>query len=49
MVSVQAECYTWLQKYLAGDSRKNELYVARHYDFLENQCFQEVNKISKTI
>lgn len=42
MKQVHSKCYSLLQKYLDGGSRKNEMYIARHYDFLVEQLFIEV-------
>lgn len=38
--------YEVLRTYLLGDSRKNELYFAKHMDFFETQFDAEVNLIS---
>ncbi len=36
------KCYDVLVAYLDGDSRKNELYMARHFRFFEKQITFEV-------
>ena len=36
------EGYDVLYTYLMGDSRKNELYIAKHIDFFESQISYEV-------
>ena len=37
------EAYDVLYMYLKGDSRKNELYIAKHIDFFESQISYEVS------
>ena len=42
MKKVLVECYDCLYVYLMGDSRKNELYMAKHIDYFGNQVSHEV-------
>ena len=42
MTRVLVECYDVLYTYLKGDSRKNELYIAKHIEFFESQISFEV-------
>lgn len=37
LVKIFVECYDLLYTYLMGDSRKNELYIAKHISFFESQ------------
>ena len=43
MTSVLVECYDVLYTYLMGDSRKNELYIAKHISFFDSQISFEVS------
>lgn len=40
---VVTSCYEVLAAFLDGDSRKNELYCARHVSFFESQIAAEVS------
>lgn len=40
------KAYDVLVAYLEGDSRKNELYMARHFRFFERQIVFEVCMVS---
>ena len=42
MVHVLVECYNVLYTYLMGDSRKNELYIAKYIDFFNSQISFQV-------
>ena len=42
MIKILVECYDVLYTYLKGDSRKNELYIAKHIEFFEAQISHEV-------
>ena len=42
MKKVLVECYDSLYVYLMGDSRKNELYMAKNIDYFGNQVGYEV-------
>ena len=44
MKKVLVECYDSLYVYLMGDSRKNELYMAKHIDYFGNQVGYEVTE-----
>ena len=44
MKKVLVECYDSLYVYLMGDSRKNELYMAKHIDYFGNQVSHEVTE-----
>ena len=46
MISILVECYDVLYTYLMGDSRKNELYIAKHIEFFETQISSEVSEIN---
>ena len=46
MKEILIECYDVLYTYLMGDSRKNELYIAKHIHFFESQISYEVNACS---
>ncbi|KAK2143235.1 hypothetical protein LSH36_861g02042 [Paralvinella palmiformis] len=41
LTAIMVQCYDTLHKYLMGDSRKNELYMAKHLDFFESQIANE--------
>uniref|UniRef100_A0A1I8GHA8 Inositol 1,4,5-trisphosphate receptor n=1 Tax=Macrostomum lignano TaxID=282301 RepID=A0A1I8GHA8_9PLAT len=41
LVKIFVECYEVLYTYLMGDSRKNELYIAKHIDFFRSQVVLE--------
>ena len=43
MTRILVECYDILYTYLMGDSRKNELYIAKHIEFFESQISFEVS------
>jgi len=43
MVHVLVECYNVLYTYLMGDSRKNELYIAKYIDFFNSQISFQVH------
>ena len=43
------KCYDVLVAYLDGDSRKNELYMARHFRFFEKQIIFEVKIVSNSL
>ncbi|EDV25315.1 uncharacterized protein TRIADDRAFT_55241 [Trichoplax adhaerens] len=45
--SIYCECYKLLNTYVMGDSRKNELYIARHIDFFQTRIGLN-NKIALT-
>ena len=49
MTRVLVECYDVLYTYLKGDSRKNELYIAKHIEFFESQISFEVRTFAKHI
>ncbi len=40
------QCYDVLYTYLMGDSRKNELYMAKHLNFFDSQVSFAVSKCS---
>lgn len=42
MVKLLVKCYEVLYTYLAGNSRKNELYIAKHLDFFNTQISYQV-------
>ena len=42
---IAKEVYNVLYAYLMGDSRKNELYIAKSLDFFENEILREVGVI----
>ena len=45
MIMIAKEVYNVLYAYLMGDSRKNELYIAKSLDFFENEILREVGVI----
>ena len=42
-VQIIVECYNVMHTYVLGDSRKNELYIARFIDFFQTQILREVS------
>ena len=42
MIKLLVKCYEVLYTYLAGNSRKNELYIAKHLDFFKSQISYQV-------
>ncbi|XP_077987360.1 inositol 1,4,5-trisphosphate-gated calcium channel ITPR1-like [Glandiceps talaboti] len=40
-VQIIVECYNVMHTYVLGDSRKNELYIARFIDFFQTQILRE--------
>lgn len=43
-LSIRAKCYDLLHNYLQGDSRKNELYLAKHVEFFMVQITEPVSE-----
>ena len=42
MITIAKEVYNVLYSYLMGNSRKNELYIAKNLDFFEIEILKEV-------
>ena len=45
MITIAKEVYNVLYSYLMGNSRKNELYIAKNISFFESEILREVGAI----
>ena len=46
MIVIAKEVYNVLYSYLMGNSRKNELYIAKNISFFESEILREVGTVS---